>query len=197
MGGLASGDAIPTKPPATEPDAPEATVSEGPLWALPEAARGLVAARNIRALCLANNDLCDADVALVCQAIRALSAFETLDLSSNARLSSRGAAAVSQLLDTRASARARPAHILSGAGVSSLRELFLDGVPLGDGDGAEALLEALAANDTLRVLSACSCGIGGHAGERFRAMLFSNATLRSLLLTGNRCALHQCRAART
>jgi hypothetical protein len=127
----------------------------------------------------------DGDVALLAQGIRGLPNVEKLDLSGNATLTPRAARALSQLVDTRPQARARPPHVLSGAGASALRELHLDDVPLAD-EGSAALFAALVNNDTLHVVSCCGCSIGHRAADTLQHVLFQNSTMHSLLLSNNR-----------
>ena len=151
--------------------------------------RERINAHVVQELCLARSNLSDADVALLCQGVRALPCLRKLDLSRNAALTWRAAAALSQMLDGRPVARRQPPHVLAGPGVCELQELHLDGSQIRDA-GAAYLLPALCSNAALRTLSLCDCGIGGAAvADHFRAVVFQNAHLQTLLLAGNRCSL--------
>lgn len=184
---LPSGSNVSTPPSVGVVPASIRPLRDGPLWMVPVATRHLLRAAHVRALCLADNCLTDDDVALICQGARSLPHLEKLDLSQNTCLTSRGLAALSQLLDTRPVARRHPQHILAGAGHAALQELHLDGVPIRD-SGARVLCTALTANDTLRLLSACRCGVGSGAGQGLHNVLFQNHTLQSLFLSNNWCA---------
>lgn len=68
-----------------------------------------------------------------------------------------------------------------------LRELRLDGVPLGRGSGAASLLATVATCSHLTRLSMSSCGVGPACAERLRRAVELSKGLQALHLSGNRC----------
>lgn len=73
-----------------------------------------------------------------------------------------------------------------------LRELRLDGVPLGRGRGADTLLSTVAACSHLTRLSIGGCGVGPGAADRLRCVVELSKGLQALDLRDNRCCLPRC-----
>jgi len=124
-------------------------------------------------------------VALLAQGLRQCPHLGELDLSLNKRVTWRGVAAIQQLLDTRTIARRLPEQSLCGPGSAALRELRLNGVPVG-GAGAKLLADALQHNSELQLLALQECDIDAAGAHALGAMLRGNRALKSLLLGWNR-----------
>ncbi|CAD7700997.1 unnamed protein product, partial [Ostreobium quekettii] len=111
----------------------------------------------------------------------------SLDISLNPRITWRGAAALSELLDTvniKQHARHQSAIESSPRPPPCLRRLALDGLPIGDA-GGRALCDRLICNDALTRLSARGCGIGAASAGSLGWMLQENATLEVLRIGWN------------
>jgi hypothetical protein len=187
--GLPGHSTVPRSPVVSprEEDSMAQDVVPGFLWTVSVQCRQYVKATHVAELCLANNALQDADLALLCYGLRQLSNLRKLDLSSNRHVTWRGLAALAQVLRTTTILEASSSLACAGAGHLALQELHLDNISVGE-VGAQLLCSVLAANTAMQMLSMNECSITDKSAAGFQNVLFSNSTLKTLLLDRNRCA---------